>query len=162
MKKILSSTSRIRFQDCDPYNHLNNAKYIDYMINAREDQILEHYDLDIFARARNVGKAWVVASNQIAYLSPAFTMETVIVESQVINYNAKGIQVEIRMWNEERTDLKSFMWVNFVHYDLVNKAVIPHDDFLMELFSDVFSPVDEEVFDERFKALKKRPQSLVS
>lgn len=160
MKKILSSTSRIRFQDCDPYNHLNNAKYIDYMINAREDQILEHYDLDIFARARKEGKAWVVASNQIAYLSPAFTMETVIVESQMINYTAKGIQVEIRMWNEERTELKSFMWVNFVHYDLVNKSVIPHDDFLMELFNDVFSPVDEEVFDERFKALKKRPQSL--
>lgn len=25
----------IRFQDCDPLQHLNNAKYFDYFFNAR-------------------------------------------------------------------------------------------------------------------------------
>ncbi len=25
----------IRFQDCDPFGHLNNARYIDYFVNAR-------------------------------------------------------------------------------------------------------------------------------
>jgi len=48
MDKVLKSKVKIRFQDCDPFNHLNNSKYIDYFINAREEQILKHYDLDIF------------------------------------------------------------------------------------------------------------------
>ena len=29
----------VRFQDCDPFGHLNNARYIDYFLNARQDQI---------------------------------------------------------------------------------------------------------------------------
>lgn len=155
MEKILSSKTRIRFQDCDPYNHLNNAKYIDYMINAREDQILEHYQLDIFTRARKEGKAWVVATNQIAYLSPVFTMEVVLVDSQVINYTAKSIQVEIRMWNEAQTELKAMMWVSFVHYDLRNKAVLPHDDSLMALFENVNHPVEQKIFEDRVKSFKR-------
>ena len=28
-----------RFSDCDPFGHLNNARYIDYFINAREDHL---------------------------------------------------------------------------------------------------------------------------
>ena len=46
LSKILESKVKIRFQDCDPFNHLNNAAYINYFINAREDQILENYHLD--------------------------------------------------------------------------------------------------------------------
>ena len=50
MDKILSTKIKIRFQDCDPFNHLNNAKYIDYFLNVREDQILENYNIDAFKR----------------------------------------------------------------------------------------------------------------
>jgi len=48
MNKIVKSKAKIRFQDCDPHNHLNNAQYIDYFMNAREDQLIEHFDFDIF------------------------------------------------------------------------------------------------------------------
>lgn len=33
------STAKIRFIDCDPIGHLNNSKYLDYMLNAREDHV---------------------------------------------------------------------------------------------------------------------------
>jgi len=36
--KILQSTYQVRFQDSDPFRHLNNARYLDYFVNAREDQ----------------------------------------------------------------------------------------------------------------------------
>ena len=71
LPKLLRSTARIRFQDCDPYNHLNNANYIDYFMNAREDQVLEAYDIDVYKRARETGLAWLVVSNQLAYFQPA-------------------------------------------------------------------------------------------
>src|SRR6478609_1468305 len=101
----------IRFQDCDPFNHLNNSKYIDYFINAREDQVAEHYNLDIFAMAKTKGIAWVVASNQIAYISPAFTMETVVIQSHLFAFSEKSLSVEMSMWDEKQTKLKSLFWV---------------------------------------------------
>ena len=44
---VLRSTAIIRFQDCDPLQHLNNAKYFDYFFNAREDQVPKLYGLEI-------------------------------------------------------------------------------------------------------------------
>ncbi|MEM9981458.1 MAG: acyl-CoA thioesterase, partial [Bacteroidota bacterium] len=32
---LLASKAIVRFQDCDPLRHLNNAKYFDYYFNAR-------------------------------------------------------------------------------------------------------------------------------
>ena len=63
MNKILESKTKVRFQDCDPFNHLNNAKYIDYLINAREDQLIEKFDLDIYKIAFTEGVGWVTGSN---------------------------------------------------------------------------------------------------
>lgn len=41
--KELESIAVARFQDCDPFSHLNNARYIDYFLNAREDQLALFY-----------------------------------------------------------------------------------------------------------------------
>ena len=45
--KVLESNMKIRFQDCDPFNHLNNAAYLNYFMNAREDHLIENYGIDI-------------------------------------------------------------------------------------------------------------------
>ncbi|MDA8650906.1 thioesterase, partial [Flavobacteriaceae bacterium] len=46
--KILESKAIVRFQDCDPFNHLNNAAYLNYLVNAREDQLMEAYGINIY------------------------------------------------------------------------------------------------------------------
>ena len=89
MEKLLTSTIKIRFQDCDPFNHLNNAKYIDYFINTREDQVKDHYDLDIFKMMEAEKKGWVIGLNQIAYFIPASTMETVKIQSSLFHFSEK-------------------------------------------------------------------------
>jgi thioesterase III len=154
MEKILSSKTKIRFQDCDPFNHLNNSRYIDYMINAREDQVMEFYNLDIFALAQKQGKVWVVGTNQIAYIKPALTMETVVIESQILGFSNRSLQVENRMWNEEMTELKAILWVGLVHYDLFSKTVANHSEDLLKLFGNVVNPVAETSFEERLKTMR--------
>lgn len=154
MEKILSSKTKIRFQDCDPFNHLNNSRYIDYMINAREDQVMEFYKLDIFDLAQKQGKVWVVGTNQIAYIKPALTMETVVIESQILGFSNRSLQVENRMWNEEMTELKAILWVGLVHYDLFSKTVATHSDDLLQLFGNVVNPVAETSFEERLKTMR--------
>lgn len=151
LEKIISSRTKTRFQDSDPFNHLNNGKYIDYMMNAREDQIQEHYGLDLFDLAKNQGVGWVVATNQISYINSAVTMEDLYLDSQLMNFSEKHLDVEIRMWNKDKTQLKAFLWVRFVHVNLRNQKVSGHSDHLMGLFGQVVLPVEESNFDARNK-----------
>jgi acyl-CoA thioester hydrolase len=151
LQKVLTSKTKIRFQDCDPFNHLNNAKYIDYFINAREDQIEEDYGLDIFELVKTDKIGWVVASNQIAYISPAFTMETVCIQSKLIQFSDKSLTVEMTMWNDEQTKLKALLWVKFIHVDLKTQMAKKHSDEFMTLFASVVEPAETLIFEERYK-----------
>jgi thioesterase III len=153
MEKVLKSQHKIRFQDCDPFNHLNNSKYIDYFINAREDQLIDHYQIDVFDLTNKTGLSWVVASNQIIYKRPAITMETVIIESQLIKYSSKNLLVEMRMWDIAQTKLKALAWINFVHYDIVKKRAADHSDQFMQLFETVHLGIDTDVFEQRITSI---------
>ncbi|MCH2196218.1 acyl-CoA thioesterase [Kordia sp.] len=154
LPKILTSKTKIRFQDCDPLNHLNNSKYLDYLINAREDQLIEHYNLNIFENAKKTGTTWVVGSHQIAYIRPANVMETVTIESQLLQYGKKQLLVEIRMYSEAKTELKAVMWSSFVHFNVLKGKAHEHNEQFLSLFEQVQLPVTESHFDERVKSLR--------
>ena len=155
MEKILESITKIRFQDCDPFNHLNNSKYIDYFINAREDQILKHYDLDIFKLIQTIGKSWLVTSNQIVYVKPAIMMEEVIIESQLIQHTNSSIQVEMKMWNNDKTVLKSIFWTTFIYFDIPSQKKAEHSQELNNLFSEIVMPVEVVSFEKRSREISQ-------
>lgn len=150
MEKVLRTKRKIRFQDCDPFNHLNNSKYLEYFINSREDQIAEYYDLDIFKYLKKTGLSWVVASNQISYIRPAFTMETVLIESQLIQFSDNFLVVEMKMWNEDQTELKAILWIKFIQFNIQTQKVANHSEDLMKLFQAVVAPVEQSVFENRY------------
>ena len=158
IKKVLESKTKIRFQDCDPFNHLNNAAYINYLINAREDQLISHYDLDIYEMGKTQGKSWVVGSNQIAYIRPAFLMEDVVIDSQLLRYSETNLLVEMRMWNNDKTELKAVMWSTFVHFNLLKLKTEIHSETLMLLFKNAINPVEATTFEARVSALKSKKE----
>ncbi len=61
-----STRYKIRFIDCDPLGHLTNSRYIDYMLNAREDHVNEFYGIDYQKLAIETGGTWVTLQNQIS------------------------------------------------------------------------------------------------
>lgn len=154
--RILESRTKIRFQDCDPFNHLNNARYMDYFINAREDHLLEYYGFDIFRIIREQGLSWVVSSSQVAYLRPAMTMEEVVIETQLLHYSDRQLLVEVRMWNSDKTDLKAFAWLSFVHYNLRTGHAEKHGETFLELFRAIVLPLKNTTFEERHSELRPR------
>ena len=155
LPKVLESSTKIRFQDCDPFNHLNNASYINYLINAREDQLIKYYDINIYKMARKIGKSWVVGSNQIAYIKPAFLMEEVIIDSQLLEFNESNLKVELRMWNYSKTEIKAVMWSTFVHFNLLKQAREIHNEDLIHLFKSVVNPIESNTFEDRISSFKK-------
>lgn len=157
MEKVLESKIKIRFPDCDPFNHLNNSRYLDYMINAREDQLLEHYDFDVYQMAKDTGLSWVVAQNQIAYLYPAFLMEEVVIETQLFSVSEKALLIEAKMWDNKKQFLKTVLWTKLVHYDLKTNKSATHSEELMNFFAQIVKPFDTQLsFEERLENIKKR------
>lgn len=156
LQKTLESKAIIRFQDCDPFNHLNNGNYINYFMNHREDKLVDDYKIDVYNMAKTLGKSWVSGSNQIAYLRPALTMETVSIESQLIKYTDSELFVEMRMYNEDKTQLKSVIWSSFVHFNLLKQKREIHDSKLMDLFEDVCISLESKTFEDRIKEIKSK------
>ncbi len=109
-KKVLESKMKIRFHDCDPFNHLNNSRYIDYIVTARGDQLLDNYNLDIYKLAQEKSIGWVSAQTQISYLTPAYLMEEVTIQTQLIAFSEKSLLFEGLIWNNDKMILKAVMW----------------------------------------------------
>ncbi|MES2558095.1 MAG: acyl-CoA thioesterase [Bacteroidota bacterium] len=147
--KTPESTHVIRFPDCDPFNHLNNGRYLDYFINAREDHLMEHYGFEIHSYAKETGKSWLVGQNQIAYFMPAALMEKVVIQSTVLEFNASDILVEMRMWDEQKRRLKALLWIRFVHVDIKEGKRINHDEALLEKFTPIVNPLEQQLFFEQ-------------
>ena len=158
IEKNPQSEVLIRFSDCDPMGHLNNARYLDYFINSREDHLREFYGIDIYKHSMGSGVGWVVSQNQIAYLKPANLMETVIVQSQVIDHDKSSILVELFMWNKDKSEMKSVLWSKFVAIEFKSgkRGSIPED--LLLLLQDVKTNGVEisRGFDNRIMQLTKR------
>ena len=124
-----------RFQDCDPFGHLNNARYIDYFLNARQDQIVQHYNLRIPDNSQKA--SWVVSKTQIAYVRPVQVMEEVLIRTRLIHFAETSLVVEGLMMDKEARHLKSIIWFEFVYISLVNGRPAKHDNRLMDLFRSV-------------------------
>lgn len=161
LEKHPSSIVRIRFQDCDPFGHLNNGRYLDYVINAREEQLLDHYDLDIYAeRFRDLN--WVVRTSRVAYQVPILPNRQVRIQTALLHHTRSALQVEAVLTDPETNVFHAAAWVNLVHVNLRTGRPAKHDEDLMELFEAVSLGIEPESDAERLKAIKKERERVVA
>ncbi|MCW5906849.1 MAG: acyl-CoA thioesterase [Chitinophagales bacterium] len=156
LPKTLESKTRIQYQDCDPFNHLNNSKYIDYIVVARTEQLLEKYGFNTAELAFKEGLGWVTALNHVSYFHPATWMEIVTIQSRLIQFSEYSLLVEAFMWDEYKTKLKCVMWAKLVHFNMKIQKSFKHSDELLKLFSEIHFPIENvSTFEERVKSLKQ-------
>jgi acyl-CoA thioester hydrolase len=157
LSKALESKTRIQYQDCDPFNHLNNSRYIDYIVAARTEQLLSNYGFNSAEIAKKEGVGWVSAQNQLSYFNPASWMERVTIESRLIQYSDYSLLIEGLMWDEHKKSLKCLMWAKLVHFDIKTQRSHKHSDALMKLFSEIRYPLEQNfTFEERANFLKPK------
>src|SRR5215213_6017064 len=123
---------RVRFNHCDPFGHLNNSAYIDYMINAREDHLRDFHQLDLDSFYKQ-GIGWVVSSHEIQYVRPANYNETLCIQSDLIEATDNSVLVEIRMLDESCTSLKALMWTRFTCINIRTGRKEDHTPEFMEI-----------------------------
>ncbi len=160
-QKVTESLVTIRFQDCDPLRHLNNAKYFDYYFNARDDQFAKLYQFKTSELYTEYQAIWVVYNHQIAYLRSALMGEWVKIFSRIVWHSENTVVVEYFMTDENKQHLKNIMWttLRFVTWD--GKS-IDHPSDLMEFLGLVtvdditYTPAG---FQERIKEVKSEIKS---
>lgn len=145
----------IRFQDCDPYGHLNNAKYIDYMINVREDHLMNEYGLNVFAMAQIDKRSWLVGHNEIAYLKPANVMEEVCIQTALVDFTEKYVKAEMAMMDKEQSHVKAVLWTKFYHFDFKTGQGVQHHDELLGLFDSLKIEIGQDNVEQRARFLAR-------
>jgi acyl-CoA thioesterase FadM len=133
LEKQPCSTYVVRFGDCDPFGHLNNSRYLDYLINAREDHLMKTYNWD-FRHYAKLGLGWVVQQHEIIYLQPAKAYETVGVQSAVIGLHPHYVQVECSMFDQNYQSMKALLWTRYYHVNIATGKKAEHTPELLDYF----------------------------
>ena len=131
MNREPNSKYKIRFNDCDLFGHLNNSRYLDYFINAREDHLKEHYNLDLTAYYKN-DLAWLVGSHEIVYLRPAIYNEVVTIQSALLFADNEFLHLETIMMNEKQSHLKAIMRTKLIPVNTKTGKKEQHQPEFME------------------------------
>ena len=131
MEKNPKSKDKIRFTDCDMFGHLNNSRYLDYLINAREDHLKNFYNFDFNEYFRN-DLAWVISSHEIAYIRPAIFNEIVTIQSTLLQLDTEQLHIETIMMNEEQNQIKAVMRSKLVPINLKTGRKVQHNSEFME------------------------------
>lgn len=131
MEKNPKSKDKIRFTDCDMFGHLNNSRYLDYLINAREDHLKDFYNFDFNEYFKN-DLAWVISSHEIAYIRPAIFNEIVTIQSTLLQLDTEQLHIETIMMNEEQNQIKAVMRSKLVPINLKTGRKVQHNSEFMK------------------------------
>jgi len=153
-----SSNAVIRFQDCDPFGHLYNSRYIDYFINTREDHLAEYYGLDIYERQKTLKENWLIIKHEIAYIAPAVFREAVLIRTCLLAFTEDSILMEGVMLDAERKSLKSVLWTRFKYFSFAKRGATQHPQKIMQLFEAISNGngIDCSNFDARVRSHRTR------
>ena len=145
----------IRFGDCDPFGHLNNSRYIDYFLNAREDHLRESYQIDLKEWAA-AGIGFVVNRHEIRYLRPVAYNDRVCIQSSLIGMGDAWLQVEMQLWDEDRRQLKAILWTSFTRVSTLTGKRETHPEDFLNRFAQLLqgAPIMENGLDARIAVLK--------
>jgi acyl-CoA thioester hydrolase len=158
MEKEFSSTFKIRFADCDPIGHLNNVKYLEYMLNAREDHVEQNYGFTYEQYTRETGCTWVTIQNEIAYLKEVRYNSTVEITSKTISINNMTSVVELLM-KDENGKVHAVFWLTVIYFNMKTRKAEMMSDESLEKFSKFLVEIDHKTFKERVGYLRLQNKS---
>ncbi len=137
LNKAPETRIRARFKDCDAFGHLYNTRYIEYMLEAREDQLLEHYGMNLMEYVHERKMAWVIIHHEITYLKELKLNEEAIISTCMIHSGDKKILVEYAMWDTSKKQLKALLWTQFLHIDSQTKKACAHPDDIQLMLNEL-------------------------
>lgn len=95
MNSIFESEIAIRPDDIDLNNHVHNTKYLDYVLAARYNQMINDYKMSM-KDFEELGYNWVVSITNIEYKRALNLDDKILVRTQMDSVN--GAQCKVNFW----------------------------------------------------------------
>jgi len=106
---------RIRYYECDPYGHVNNATYLRYATQAAMEASADAgYDLEQYAA---LGTVWFIREAGIEYLRPVKYGDTLNVKTWVSDFRRVRSRREYEMTNAATGKLAARAYTDWVYLD---------------------------------------------
>jgi thioesterase-3 len=102
---------KVRGYHLDMYQHVNNARYLEFLEEARWDLIESKIDLKEWMKK---GLGFVVASITINYRKPASLDQVLEIQSKIARINVRSATIEQKIFLEGTNTLISDADVTFV------------------------------------------------
>ena len=159
MEKEISTSTKIRFADCDPLGHLNNVKYLEYMLNAREDHVEQQWGFSYEEYTKKTGCTWVAIQNEIAYLREVRYNCMVMISSKIIELNDRTVKVELQMKSPDSKIVYAVLWATAIYFNVKTRKSEVHPDSVFSQFNPMLVSLSENSFSDRISTLRKLNQS---
>lgn len=156
MEKEISTIAKVRFADCDPIGHLNNVKYLEYMLNAREDHVEEFYGFTYEKYLQLHGCTWIAIENQIAYLKEVKANTSVKISSKTIRIDPRTITVEILMKSLDEKTIYSVLWVTAIYFNMKTRKSESQPEEIKQVFHQFLVDLPQKDFASRSSFLRKQ------
>lgn len=154
MSEEISVTTKIRFSDCDPLGHLNNVRYLDYMLNAREDHVEEFYGFTYEQYTKRTGCTWVTIQNEIAYLKEVRYNTMVVISSKTIEIEDRTAKVELLMKSADEKTIYAVLWITVIYFNVKTRKSERQPDDIKDLFRKYSVELEQKNFAARAKFLR--------
>lgn len=159
MRKEITTEAKIRFSDCDPIGHLNNVKYIEYMLNAREDHIEDIHGFTYEEYMRETGCTWVTIQNEIAYLKEIRANKKVKISSKTIEMGERTSKVEIIMRAEDELVVCAVLWMTVIYFNMKTRRSEVMSPEVFRQFNAYVENVEQKTFAERVQFFRQENKS---
>lgn len=121
----------VRGYHLDGYQHVNNARYLEFLEEARWDCLAE--DIDYFMQHKI---AWIVANININYRLPALLGQHLVIETTINKIGNKSSILSQIIRCKETNNIIIDAEVTFVLFDMkTNKSLPIVDDLLQKLLT---------------------------
>lgn len=154
MSEEISVTTKIRFSDCDPLGHLNNVRYLDYMLNAREDHVEKFYGFTYEQYTKETGCTWVTIQNEISYLKEVRYNTMVTITSKTIDIQDRTAKVEILMKSLDEKTIYAVLWISVIYFNVKTRKSERQPENIKNLFKKYAVDLDQKNFESRSKFLR--------
>lgn len=155
MEKEKSTIVKVRFSDCDPIGHLNNVKYLEYMLNAREDHVEMFYGFTYEEYMRKTGCTWIAIQNEIAYLKEVRYNTNVVISSKTIEISDRISKVEILMKSEDGQTVYAVLWITVIYFNMKTRKSESMPEETMKLFQEYLVDLEQKDFASRTLYFRK-------
>ena len=121
---------KVRGYHLDMYQHVNNARYLEFLEEARWHFIESKIDLKDWMKK---GLGFVVANININYRKPASLDQVIEIQSRISSLNIKSATIEQKIYLEDTDTLIANADVTFVIVDVKTGKSVPLKGELLEL-----------------------------